>query len=214
VFTADGAQVVRTRSDPQGRTASLSAGCGPSGRSVWTGRSSWVDGTWSGCSTSTWLTTTPSAHTAGWISGRQTLRPIRPRVRPTSATSGGATSWAGSSTSTNSLHDGLITGFRAPHGPAVMDDAIQDALISKHRSRSRAGESTRTTAGAGSTRAGRAKGQLRHAGPRWRAAPCADHRGREGTRALASAGDQQAAERRRAARDRPNDPTMQERYGV
>src|SRR6266511_853299 len=42
--------------------------------------------------------------------------PIPPRVRPTSATSGGARSWAGSSTSTNSLHDDLITGFRAPHG--------------------------------------------------------------------------------------------------
>ena len=87
VFTADGARVVLTRSDPQGRTPSLSAGCGPSGGSAWTGRSSWVDGTWSGCSASTWLTTTPSAHTAGWISGRQTLRPsplasARPQRRP------------------------------------------------------------------------------------------------------------------------------------
>jgi hypothetical protein len=114
VFAADGARVVLTPFRSPRANASLSGGCGPSGGSVWTGRSFSVDGTWSGRSASMWLTATPSAHTAGWISGRQTLRPIPPRVRPTSATSGGVTSWASSSTSTNSLRDDLITGFRAP----------------------------------------------------------------------------------------------------
>jgi hypothetical protein len=79
-------------------------------------------------------TTTPSGHTAGWISGRQTLRPILPGVCSTSAMSGGATSWAGSSTSTNSLHDDLSTGFRAlkqfePRAAARMGHVVLKSVI-------------------------------------------------------------------------------------
>jgi len=59
-----------------------------------------------------------------------------------------------------------IEDFNLLAGPGVMDNAIQDALISKHRSRSRTGDGTRA-ASVGTTRAGRAKvnyATLEHAG--------------------------------------------------
>ncbi len=84
-----------------------------------------------------------------------------------------------------------IEDFSLLAGPGVMDNAIQDALISKHRSRSRAGETTRG-AGAGGA-GGPREGQLRHLGARRRAASRAHHRGREGTGPFASGRDQQSA---------------------
>jgi putative transposase len=73
----------------------------------------------------------------GWISGHQTLRSISPRGRRTSATSGSATFWEGSSTSTNSLHDACISGFRAPQakaGSSVVDRGLMCMARQRRRS--------------------------------------------------------------------------------
>jgi len=106
-----------------------------------------------------------------------------------------------------------IEDFNLMAGPALMDNAIQAALTSKHRSRSRAGESTRTAAGAGSTRAGRAKvnyATLDHASePR---------RGRiiEAEKELVRSHLQEINKRPSDGGPRkidPNDPTTQEHHG-
>jgi hypothetical protein len=65
------------------------------------------------CCGSTSPITTSGGHTAGWTSGRPTRRRIPPRRRALLEPCEGATSWAGSSTSTNSLPETQITSFRA-----------------------------------------------------------------------------------------------------
>lgn len=106
-----------------------------------------------------------------------------------------------------------IEDFNLLAGPGVMDNAIQDALISKHRSRSRPGESTRT-AGGGGARAGRAKvnyATLEHAGE--------PHRGRitEAEKELVRSHLNEINKRLSDGGLReidPADPTMKERYGL
>jgi hypothetical protein len=86
-------------------------------------------------------------------------------------------------------------------------------LISKHRSRSRAGDGART-AGAGTARAGRAKvnyATLDHAGE--------PHRGRitEAEKELVRSHLDEINKRLRDGGQReidPSDPTMKERYGL
>jgi hypothetical protein len=106
-----------------------------------------------------------------------------------------------------------IEDFNLLASPGVMDNAIQDALISKHRSRSRNGDGART-ASAATTRAGRAKvnyATLEHAGE--------PHRGRiteaekELVRTHLDEINQRLAERGMREID-PQDPTMKERYGL
>lgn len=106
-----------------------------------------------------------------------------------------------------------IEDFNLLAGPGVMDNAIQDALISKHRSRSRAGEGGRAAA-AGTTRSGRAKvnyATLDHAGE--------PHRGRitEAEKELVRSHLEEINKRLRDGGLReidPGDPTMKERYGL
>jgi len=106
-----------------------------------------------------------------------------------------------------------IEDFNLLAGPGVMDNAVQDALISKHRNRSRSGDGARTTSAA-STRAGRAKvnyATLEHAGE--------PHRGRiteaekELVRTHLDEINQRLSERGLREID-PQDPTMKERYGL
>ncbi|HEX8929678.1 MAG TPA: hypothetical protein VGA45_12230 [Actinomycetota bacterium] len=106
-----------------------------------------------------------------------------------------------------------IEDFNLLAGPGVMDNAIQDALISKHRNRSRSGDGARATSAA-TTRAGRAKvnyATLEHAGE--------PHRGRiteaekELVRTHLDEINQRLAERGMREID-PQDPTMKERYGL
>jgi hypothetical protein len=106
-----------------------------------------------------------------------------------------------------------IEDFNLLAGPGVMDNAIQDALISKHRNRSRSGDGARTTS-ATTTRTGRAKvnyATLEHAGE--------PHRGRiteaekELVRTHLDEINQRLAERGMREID-PGDPTMKERYGL
>jgi len=94
-----------------------------------------------------------------------------------------------------------------------MDDAIQDALISKQPVRSPAGDSARA-ASAGTTRAGRAKvnyATLEHAGE--------PHRGRitEAEKELVRSHLDQINKRLSDGGLReidPNDPTMRDRYNL
>jgi hypothetical protein len=106
-----------------------------------------------------------------------------------------------------------IEDFNLLASPGVMDNAIQDALISKHRNRSRSGDGARTTS-AVTTRAGRAKvnyATLEHAGE--------PHRGRiteaekELVRTHLDEINQRLVERDMREID-PGDPTMKERYGL
>jgi len=104
-----------------------------------------------------------------------------------------------------------IEDFNLLAGPGVMDNAIQDALISKHRSRSRTGEGGRAAA---ATRTGRAKvnyATLEHAG--------APHRGRitEAEKELVRSHLDEINKRLGDSGMRvidPGDPTMKERYGL
>jgi hypothetical protein len=106
-----------------------------------------------------------------------------------------------------------IEDFNLLAGPGVMDNAIQDALISKHRSRSRTGDTGRS-GGAGTARAGRAKvnyATLDHAGE--------PHRGRitEAEKELVRSHLDDINKRLREGGLReidPGDPTMKERYGL
>jgi hypothetical protein len=106
-----------------------------------------------------------------------------------------------------------IEDFNLLAGPGVMDNAIQDALISKHRNRSRTGESPRTAA-SGTARAGRAKvnyATLEHAGE--------PHRGRitEAEKELVRSHLDEINKRLSEGGLReidPSDPTMKERYGL
>ena len=106
-----------------------------------------------------------------------------------------------------------IEDFNLLAGPGVMDNAIQDALISKHRSRSRAGDGARP-AGSGTARAGRAKvnyATLDHAGE--------PHRGRitEAEKELVRSHLDEINKRLQDGGLReidPRDPTMKERYGL
>jgi hypothetical protein len=106
-----------------------------------------------------------------------------------------------------------IEDFNLLAGPGVMDNAIQDALISKHPSPSRAGDSGRT-AGAGTARAGRAKvnyATLEHAGE--------PHRGRitEAEKELVRSHLDDINKRLRDGGLReidPADPTMHDRYNL
>lgn len=106
-----------------------------------------------------------------------------------------------------------IEDFNLLAGPGVMDNAIQDALISKHRSRSRTGDGARA-ASAGTTRGGRAKvnyATLEHAGE--------PHRGRitEAEKELVRShlGDINKRLSDGGSREiDPDDPTMKERYGL
>jgi hypothetical protein len=72
---------------------------------TWSGYWSSVAVTWSGSFASTWLTTTPDARTLGSTCGRLTGGRIPPHRRAFTEPCEGARSWAGSSTSTNSLHE-------------------------------------------------------------------------------------------------------------
>ena len=106
-----------------------------------------------------------------------------------------------------------IEDFNLLAGPGVMDNAIQDALISKHRSRSRAGDGGRA-GGAGTARTGRAKvnyATLEHAGE--------PHRGRitEAEKELVRSHLDEINKRLGEGGLReidPGDPTMKERYGL
>ena len=106
-----------------------------------------------------------------------------------------------------------IEDFNLLAGPGVMDNAIQDALISKHRSRSRAGDGGRAPS-AGTARAGRAKvnyATLDHAGE--------PHRGRitEAEKELVRSHLEEINKRLREGGLReidPSDSTMKERYGL
>jgi hypothetical protein len=106
-----------------------------------------------------------------------------------------------------------IEDFNLMAGPGVMDNAIQDALINKHRSRSRSGDSGRVAA-TGGARGGRAKvnyATLDHAGE--------PHRGRitEAEKELVRNHLDDINKRLREGAMReidPNDPTMKERYGL
>ncbi|HZD75146.1 MAG TPA: hypothetical protein VE776_14865 [Actinomycetota bacterium] len=100
--------------------------------------------------------------------------------------------------------------FNLLAGPGVMDNAIQDALISKHRSRARTSDGARAT----SPRSGRAKvnyATLEHAGE--------PHRGRitEAEKELVRGNLDEINKRLSATGMReidPNDPAMKERYGL
>jgi hypothetical protein len=100
--------------------------------------------------------------------------------------------------------------FNLLAGPGVMDNAIQDALISKHRSRTRTTDSGR----AASARSGRAKvnyATLEHAGE--------PHRGRitEAEKELVRTHLDEINKRLVGSDMReidPNDPAMKERYGL
>ena len=100
--------------------------------------------------------------------------------------------------------------FNLLAGPGVMDSAIQDALISKHRSRTRSTEPGR----AGAVRSSRAKvnyATIEHAGE--------PHRGRitEAEKDLVRTHLEDINKRLRDNGLReidPNDPTMKERYGL
>jgi hypothetical protein len=100
--------------------------------------------------------------------------------------------------------------FNLLAGPGVMDSAIQDALISKHRSRTR----TETGRAGGATRSSRAKvnyATIEHAGE--------PHRGRitEAEKDLVRTNLDEINKRLRDGGLReidPNDPTMKERYGL
>ena len=81
---------------------------------------------------------------------------------------------------------------------AVMESAVQDALIAKHRNRS----PSRRRVGVGRP-LGPGQGQLRHPRARRRAPPRPHHRGREGARPQEPGPGQPAPPRRRPARDRP-----------
>src|SRR6266581_626105 len=103
-----------------------------------------------------------------------------------------------------------IEDFNLLAGPGIMDNAIQDALISKHRSRSRAGETARTAA-AGSVRAKVNYATLDHAGE--------PHRGRitEAEKELVRSHLEEINKRLSDGGLReidPGDPTMKERYGL
>ncbi len=106
-----------------------------------------------------------------------------------------------------------IEDFNLLAGPGVMDNAIQDALISKQPVRSPAGDSARA-ASAGTTRAGRAKvnyATLEHAGE--------PHRGRitEAEKELVRSHLDQINKRLSDGGLReidPNDPTMRDRYNL
>jgi hypothetical protein len=106
-----------------------------------------------------------------------------------------------------------IEDFNLLASPGVMDNAIQDALISKHRNRSRPGESARTAA-TGTARAGRAKvnyATLEHAGE--------PHRGRitEAEKELVRSHLDEINKRLSDGGLReidPGDPTMRDRYGL
>jgi hypothetical protein len=100
--------------------------------------------------------------------------------------------------------------FNLLAGPGVMDNAIQDALISKHRSRARGSDSGR----AASSRSGRAKvnyATIDHAGE--------PHRGRitEAEKELVRTNLDDINKRLDARGMReidPGDPAMKERYGL
>ncbi len=100
--------------------------------------------------------------------------------------------------------------FNLLAGPGVMDNAIQDALISKHRSRARSTDSGRATG----SRSGRAKvnyATLDHAGE--------PHRGRitEAEKELVRTNLDEINMRLGARGMRqidPSDPAMKERYGL
>jgi hypothetical protein len=100
--------------------------------------------------------------------------------------------------------------FNLLAGPGIMDNAIQDALISKHRSRARSTESGRTSA----SRSSRAKvnyATLEHAGE--------PHRGRitEAEKELVRSHLDEVNKRLSESGMReidPNDLTMKERYGL
>jgi hypothetical protein len=106
-----------------------------------------------------------------------------------------------------------IEDFNLLAGPGVMDNAIQDALINKHRTRSRAGDGTRP-ASTTTTRAGRAK--VNYATPEHAGEP---HRGRiteaekELVRSHLDEINGRLAQRGLREID-PGDPTMKERYGL
>jgi hypothetical protein len=99
--------------------------------------------------------------------------------------------------------------FNLLAGPGVMESAIQDALIAKHRSRPRASGGT-----AGASRSGRGKvnyATLEHAGE--------PHRGRitEAEKQLVRDNLDTVNRRLRDAGQReidPSDPTMRDRYGL
>lgn len=106
-----------------------------------------------------------------------------------------------------------IEDFNLLAGPGVMDNAIQDALISQHRNRSRTGDGGRA-ASTGTARAGRAKvnyATLEHAGE--------PHRGRitEAEKELVRSHLDEINKRLSDGGLReidPSDPTMKERYGL
>ncbi len=106
-----------------------------------------------------------------------------------------------------------IEDFNLLAGPGVMDSAIQDALISKHRNR-RGGEGARAAAAADGSRAGRPKvnyATLEHAGE--------PHRGRitEAEKELVRSHLDEINKRlvSKAMREiDPDDSTMKERYGL
>jgi hypothetical protein len=68
--------------------------------------------------------TTRGGHTAGWTSGRLTRR-RPPRRRARTELREGAISWAGSSMSTNRLHETQITSYRAPQVAGITDCMAQ-----------------------------------------------------------------------------------------
>jgi hypothetical protein len=100
--------------------------------------------------------------------------------------------------------------FNLLAGPGVMDSAIQDALISKHRSRTRGTDTGRAT-GSRSSRAKVNYATLEHAGE--------PHRGRitEAEKELVRTHLDDINKRLRSDGLReidPNDSTMKERYGL
>jgi hypothetical protein len=101
--------------------------------------------------------------------------------------------------------------FNLLAGPGVMESAIQDALIAKHRSRPRSG------GGGGGSSAGRSgRGKVNYATLEHAGEP---HRGRitEAEKELVRKNLDQINKRLREAGQReidPNDPAMRDRYGL
>jgi hypothetical protein len=104
--------------------------------------------------------------------------------------------------------------FNLLAGAGVMESAIQDALITKHRSRPRSGGGSSAGGGSASGRSGRGKvnyATLEHAGE--------PHRGRitEAEKELVRKNLDQVNRRLRDAGQReidPGDQTMRDRYGL
>jgi hypothetical protein len=101
--------------------------------------------------------------------------------------------------------------FNLLAGPGVMDNAIQDALISKHRSRTPRGTDSGRAAGSRSSRAKVNYATLDHAGE--------PHRGRitEAEKELVRTNLDDINKRLSATEMRqidPSDPAMKERYGL